>query len=61
MYRIEPPKFPYENVTSSVKFLISVIAGLAGWGWAGQPPHKKTVYLNQPAVLLSHINEPATI
>ena len=36
-----------------------------GWerlaGWAGQPSHRNTVYMNQPAVLLSHINEPATI
>jgi len=39
----------------------SVIAGRADWGWAGQPPHKSTVYHNQLAVLLSHINEPATI
>jgi len=30
-------------------------------GWAGQPPHMDTVPTNQPTVLLSHINEPATI
>ena len=30
-------------------------------GLAGQPPHIYTIYMNQPAILLSHINEPATI
>ena len=38
-----------------------MIYGSFGWGWAGQPPHKNIVHLNQPAVLLYHINEPATI
>jgi len=38
-----------------------VFAGLAGWGWADQLPHKNTVHLNQSAVLLTHTNEPATI
>ena len=36
-----------------------------GWGWlaglAGQPPHIDTIHMNQSAVLLSHINELATI
>ena len=34
-----------------------------GWltGWAGQPPHMDTVSMNQPAVLLSRINESVTI
>ena len=36
-----------------------------GWGWlaglAGQPPHMGTIHMNQSTVLLSHINEPATI
>ena len=40
-------------------------ADLIGWerlaGLAGQPSHINTVYVNQPAVLLSHVNEPATI
>ena len=31
-----------------------MIAGLAGAGWAGQPPHMDTIHMNQPAVLLSH-------
>ena len=44
-----------------VRAAYSMIVGLAGAGWAGQPPHMSTVHLNQPAVLLSHINEPATI
>ena len=39
--------------------------GLIGWerlaGLAGQPSHINTVHMNQPAVLLSHINEPTTI
>ena len=39
----------------------SVFAALAGWGWAGQPPHKNTVHMNRSAVLLSHINKSATI
>jgi len=30
-------------------------------GLAGQPPHMDTIYMNQPAVFLFHINEPATI
>ena len=33
----------------------------AGAGQAGQPPHMATIHANQPAVLLSHINESATI
>ena len=39
----------------------SLIAGLGLAGLAGQPPHMATVYAKQPAVLLSHINEPAKI
>jgi len=30
-------------------------------GLASQPPHMDTIYMNQPAVLFSHVNEPATI
>ena len=30
-------------------------------GAAGQPSQQNTVHANQPAVLLSHVNEPATI
>jgi len=30
-------------------------------GLAGQPPHMDTIHMNQSVVLLSHINEPATI
>ena len=41
------------------------LPGVFGWGWlagwAGQPPHMDNIYMNQPAVLLSHINEPAMI
>ena len=42
----------------------SILASF-GWGWlarlAGQPPHMDTIHMNQSAVLLSHINESATI
>ena len=43
---------------ASIVPLVSLIAGL---GLAGLPPHMATIHANQPAVLLSHINEPATI
>ena len=36
-------------------------AGLGLAGLAGQPPPMATVAANQPAVPLSHVNEPATI
>ena len=43
----------------------SRIYALFGWSWmarlAGQPPHMDTVHMNQPAVLLYHINKPVTI
>ena len=29
-------------------------------GLAGQPPHMDTIHINQPAILLSHINKPAS-
>jgi len=49
------------EASSKLEQLTSVI----GWGWlarlAGQPPHMDTIHMNQPVVLLSHINEPATI
>ena len=47
----------YGVARSSPVWTSSLIAGL---GLAGQPPHMATIYANQPAVLLSHINEPAT-
>ena len=45
-----------------VLFKFSVIIAPFGWGWlAGQSPHMGTIHMNQPTVLISHINEPATI
>ena len=46
----------------SLSHMFVQVSGVFGWGWlAGQPPHMSTIHMNQPAVLFSHINEPATI
>ena len=53
----------FSTISFSGKFVNTIVlsACSAGAGWAGQPPLMDTVHINQPAILLSHINEPVTI